>query len=172
MSYANPAPPEAPAVPSRDVVGLETCALPPNHRIQRSRRFGPLEIFPERIVRFPAGLLGFEELTEYLHVAPEALEPLTFLVALEDPEVAFPVLPANLCLSDYAPPLPSEALALIGLNPDEEPEVLVICSLAPDTGTLHANLQGPLVINCAMRVGCQVVLHDSQYNLRHLLGAG
>jgi len=141
------------------------------HLLQ-SRRFGPLEAPAERLVHFPAGLLGFEELTEFLMHAPEGLHPIRFLVACADPEIAFPILPAALCAADYAPQLPAEVRPLLGAGPADPLEVLALLTLVPETGTLHANLRGPVVINAATRRGCQVVLHDSPYSLRHLLGAG
>jgi flagellar assembly factor FliW len=136
-----------------------------------SRRFGRLTVTPERLVEFPAGLIGFEELREYLMVEETAWMPLRFLVACDDPELAFPVLPAPLCAPDYAPTFPAEAFGLIGALGGEPLEVLAVCTLAADTQTLHANLQGPILLNPATRLGCQVVLHDSPYSLRHLLGA-
>jgi flagellar assembly factor FliW len=139
-------------------------------RVLESRRFGRLEVIPDQVITFPAGLLGFEEFRDYLRVAPEALEPLTFLVACDDPEVAFPVLPASLCVPDYAPAFPTETWKTLGAGPGSPIEVLVILCVAPDVGTLHANLRGPLLINPASRIGCQVVLNDATYSLRHLLG--
>jgi flagellar assembly factor FliW len=137
-----------------------------------SRRFGRLEIRPDCVVNFPGGLLGFEEYQEYVRVAPETLAPLTFLVACDNPEIAFPVLPASSCMEGYAPALPPEALDVIGARQDERLEILAVVTLAPETGTLHANLRGPLLINPATGLGCQVVLHDDQYSLRHLLNGG
>jgi len=137
----------------------------------QSRRFGPLPVSAERVIAFPQGLLGFEELDRYLYLSLEALEPIAFLVSIDDPEVAFPVVPARLCLPDYAPALPAEALAELGSAPADPPLLLAICTLASDTGTFHANLKGPVVINLATRRGCQIVLHDSPYSMRHLLAA-
>ena len=138
-------------------------------RILQSQRFGPLEAPPDRLFHFPAGLLGFEEYTEYLLHAPETLYPIRFLVACGDPELAFPILSAVLCTADYAPPLPPEVWSLLGAGTEDLLEVLAVLTLDPETATLYANLRGPVVINPATKRGCQVVLHDSPYSLRHLL---
>lgn len=148
-----------------------SAAAGPGAGVLESRRFGRLELQAERLYYFSAGLIGFEELQTYLLVTPESLAPLRFLVACDAPELAFPVLPAHLCLADYAPVFPAEALARIGATSATALEVLAVCTLAQDTLTLHANLQGPLLINPATRQGCQVVLPESPYGLRHLLGA-
>jgi flagellar assembly factor FliW len=147
------------------------CPASSPSRVLENRRFGRLAVHPEQIVSFPAGLLGFEELHEYVLVAPEGLEPISFLVAMDDPDVAFPILPATLCMAGYAPSIPPDALETIGAGPEEHLELLAICTSAPDTGTLHANLRGPVVVNPATRKACQAVLHDTTYSLRHLLGA-
>jgi flagellar assembly factor FliW len=141
-------------------------------RVLQSRRFGPLAAPPDRLFHFPAGLLGFEEYTEYLLHDPEALYPIRFLVASADPELAFPVLAAVLCTPDYAPPLPPEVWSLLGAQTEDLLEVLAVLTLDPETATLHANLRGPVVINPATRRGCQIVLQDSPYSLRHLLSVG
>ena len=141
-------------------------------RILQCQQFGPLEAPPDRLFNFPAGLLGFEEFTEYLLHAPESLYPIRFLVACGDPGIAFPVLSAVLCTPDYAPPLPPDVWSLLGARTEDRLEILAVLTLDPDTATLHANLRGPVVINPATRRGCQVVLHDSPYGLRHLLSVG
>jgi flagellar assembly factor FliW len=169
MSGAPPA--AAPDIAFREEPDMPSpCTTTHPPRLLESRRFGRLEVDPARVVVFPAGLLAFEDLHEYLRVEPEALAPLAFLVACQDPEVAFPILPAAMCLAGYAPSFPAEALAAIGAGERDPLEVLAICAQAPDTGVLHANLRGPVLINPATRLGCQVVLHDSPYELRHLLG--
>jgi flagellar assembly factor FliW len=140
-------------------------------RVVRSRRFGHLEVRPDKIITFPTGLIGFEEYHEYILVQPDGLEPLSFLVACDNPEVAFPILAADLCSAGYAPTIPGDALDTVGAGAGEHVDILAICTTAPDTGTLHANLRGPVVVNTAAQLACQVVLHDSNYSLRHLLGA-
>jgi flagellar assembly factor FliW len=140
-------------------------------RSLESRRFGRLEVYPDQVLHFPHGLLGFEELQEFCILAPPPLQPLTFLVALDVPDVAFPILPARSCLPEYAPTLPADALDAVGAASPNSVNLLAICAVAPDTMTLHANLRGPLLINPQTRWGYQAVLHDSPYSLRHLLGA-
>jgi flagellar assembly factor FliW len=152
--------------------GAVTVAVDPGPLVIESRRFGRLEYQPDALVEFPSGLLGFEELRQYARVSPEALQPLAFLVSLEDPEVAFPVLPAAWAPPDYAPALPADALHVVGAAAGDPIELLLIVSVAPDTGTLHANLRGPVLINPATRNGCQIVLHNSSHSLRHILTPG
>jgi flagellar assembly factor FliW len=160
------------AIPGSAVAGARDPQGTGVPRVVESRRFGRLEIRPEAVIRFPAGLLGFEEFREYVLVQPDGLEPLSFLVACENPDLAFPVLAGELCHAGYAPTIPTHVLEAVGAAASRELEILVVCGMAPDTGTLHANLRGPVVLNPASRLACQVVLDDGAYSLRHLLGAG
>jgi len=167
------------------IPSVESCTIsraavetPPAHdkndtpRVLESRRFGRLEVWPDKIILFPAGVIGFEEFHEYVLVQPDGLEPLSFLVACDNPDVAFPILPGELCLAGYAPTIPADALEMVGAGAGGEMDILAICATAPDTGTLHANLRGPVVVNPSTRLACQVALHDGDYSLRHLLGSG
>lgn len=162
--------------PSAAVGSMRTdrryCASRALPRILETPRFGPLHVRPDAVIRCPAGLLGFEELHEYILVQPDGLEPLSFLVACENSDIAFPVLAGTLCQPGYAPVIPAHILETVGAATSQEVELLAICTMAPDTGTLHANLRGPVVLNPATRLACQVALDDSTYSLRHLLGAG
>ncbi len=160
------------APPPSAKTGRRTHGASATRRILESRRFGSLDVSPETVIRCPSGLLGFEEFQEYILVQPEGLEPLSFLVACENPDVAFPVLAGGLCQPGYAPAIPTHVLESLGAATRQEVEVLAICTMAPDTGTLHANLRGPVVLNPASRLACQVALDDGTYSLRHLLGAG
>lgn len=151
------------------LTSAEALGPAPALRVLESRRFGRLEVPAGALVAFPEGIPGFEDLRDYAWVAPDALEPLAFLVACQDPEVALPVLPAAWGPPGYAPRFPPEALRAVGAAPGDPLEVLLVITLAADTGTLHANLRGPILINRATRQGCQVVLPDPAYSLRHLL---
>ena len=104
----------------------------PTPRVLDSRRFGRMEVAEDQVLTVPAGLLGFEEYVEYCLLAPEALYPLMFLVVCDNPEVTFPVLPARMCLAEYAPALPQESLEAIGAHAGEPVEILAICALAQD----------------------------------------
>jgi flagellar assembly factor FliW len=169
--------PAVPAVEFRAVSGsgigakrpARTTGPPP---VVESRRFGRLEMRPETVITCSSGLLGFEEFREYVLVQPDGLEPLSFLVACRNTDVAFPVVAAALCQPGYAPVIPAHALETVGAASDQEIEILAICTMAPDTGTLHANLRGPVVLNPTRRLACQVVLDDGAFSLRHLVGAG
>ncbi|MFB3816363.1 MAG: flagellar assembly protein FliW [Candidatus Methylomirabilales bacterium] len=141
-------------------------------RMVESRRFGCVPVAEENVLRFPEGLPGFEGLREFLLVAPAELAPVQFLVPLADPEISFPILPARLCLADYAPAL--GAAELDGLQTDRPADLALYAILTFDQAheQVTANLRAPILLNPAARLGRQVILPDATYALRHALLAG
>ncbi|MBK8267501.1 MAG: flagellar assembly protein FliW [Planctomycetes bacterium] len=72
-----------------------------------------------------------------------------------------------LFVPDYRIAIKSEDLAQIGLAETGGSQVFVIVNKVEEM--LTGNLQGPLVINVATRVGKQLVLSDKKYSTRHPL---
>ena len=137
-----------------------------------SRRFGSVPLTEEAIVRFSEGLPGFEELREFLLLGPPDLAPVQFLVSLEDPEISFPILAAQLCLSDYAPELDGAELRALGVSDPSALAVYAILTFHHECERVTANLRAPVLINPSARVGRQVTLGDSTHSLRHALVGG
>ncbi|MFM7807660.1 MAG: flagellar assembly protein FliW, partial [Planctomycetota bacterium] len=80
---------------------------------------------------------------------------------------AFVVTDPCLWSQDFTVSLRREQTAEIGLPEGVTPQLLVIVNRR-DHG-ITANMQGPLVINPATRVGLQVVLADRRWTTRHEL---
>ncbi len=137
-----------------------------------SRRFGSVLVAEEEIVRFPEGLPGFEELREFLLLSPPDLTPVQFLVALQDPEISFPLLAAGLCLAGYAPRLDAGDLGGLGTADASGLAIYAILTFHPEGEEVTANLRAPILINPAARIGRQMTLVDSTYSLRHPLLGG
>ena len=58
-------------------------------------RFGKLEIAEDKIIKFPAGLLGFPHVKRYALLDYEET-PVKWLQAIDDPHVAFIVMDPTL----------------------------------------------------------------------------
>lgn len=132
-------------------------------------RFGAVEVPPERRYRFPEGVLGFESIREFVLLDHPGGGPLQWLQAVGHPALAFVVADPVLFFPDYRVPIRREDLEAIGLEDPVQGRVLVIL-LVPDDPTLAtANLQGPVVLNAAQRLGRQLVLPEGPYTTKHRL---
>jgi flagellar assembly factor FliW len=121
------------------------------------------EELPE--LTFPAGLPGFPELRRFaLAQWGDEDSPYSTLVALDDPEVRFLVVPPEVFFDDYAVQLPDDDAVALGLSEPDDALVLVLITLGERAEETTANLLGPLVVNSRSRTGAQVVLADSGYD--------
>ena len=130
-------------------------------------RFGQVEVDEAKLIVFPRGLLGFPLQKQYALVQTGASSAFYWLQAVDRAELAFVVTDPRLFLSDYKVPAKGEDLKQLDLEGADEAQVFVIVNKAD--GLLTGNLQGPLVINAATRVGKQLVLSDKRYSTRYPL---
>lgn len=128
-------------------------------------RFGTVEIDDDRIIEFPAGLLGFSNFRRYVLLQPDDDGIFLWLQSLDTPELAFVVTDPVSWVSDYNATIRREQMEALGLDRFEDAQVFVIVNR--DGRALTANLQGPLVINTRNRTAMQLVLAEKRWTTRH-----
>lgn len=130
--------------------------------------YGSVEVSPEKVITFPAGLVGFEQNTKYMLVHEnEAGSPVTYtLQSLETPALAFQIVEPSVIGFNYELAL-SDAENAILQSPAEEDVVVMQVLYKKETegkAELGANLRAPLVINTKARVGIQKVMETMRSN--------
>ncbi len=122
----------------------------------RSRRFGSFEISRASIVEIPQGLVGFPQLRHYVVLEHRPGSPFKWLLAIDDPELAFAV--ANPCelVAGYEPPLETAA-RLLETDPSDI-ALLVIVTIPRDPTLMTVNLMAPVVVDLRTRRARQIVL--------------
>ena len=133
----------------------------------QTTRFGPVEVEQQRVLEFPAGLLGFPQQKKYVLLQTNDEGNFFWLQSVDNPAVAFVVCDPLLFAPDYQVPARTEEFRAINLERVDEAQVFVIVNKV-DT-TLTGNLQGPLVVSASNRKGVQLVLSEKKYSTRHPL---
>lgn len=133
----------------------------------RTTRFGTLEIAPERVIKFPKGLLGFESFTRFCLLQPNDDACFFWLQSLDDAALAFVVTDPNMFVPEFAVPIRPEQAESLALARLEDAQVFVIVNKIG--AKLTANMQGPLVINAVQRTAEQFVLAEKKWTTRHEL---
>lgn len=118
-------------------------------------RFGPLEVNEDRIIRFPAGLLGFPRLNEYVLIDYKDT-PLKWLQAVKDPDVAFIVTDPKAIAGEGTITLGDDVVRFLGI--EREDDLAVLLMLRVDGDKVVANFNGPLAINSSRMLGVQAVI--------------
>ncbi|GBD88110.1 flagellar assembly factor FliW [bacterium BMS3Abin03] len=117
-------------------------------------QFGKLEYDENQIVKFPEGILGFEELKEYLLIKTDN-ELFYWLTSVDNPNVAFPLIGIRLIDSEFLEKPDSEAFGIVKL--DKDPLNITV------------NLKAPVYINQEIKEGFQTVLDEDKYPVSYQL---
>jgi flagellar assembly factor FliW len=128
-------------------------------------RFGRVRVEEDRLITFPAGLLGFTAYKTFALLQPDEDGAFLWLQSMEAPELAFVVTDPSMWIAQYRVPVRREQLEQLALEAVEDAEVFVIVNRYGEA--LTANLQGPLVVNPRNRRGVQLVLAEKRWTTRH-----
>ncbi|HVN25587.1 MAG TPA: flagellar assembly protein FliW [Syntrophorhabdales bacterium] len=109
----------------------------------------------DKVIMFPAGLLGFPHVKRYVLLDYEDT-PVKWLQAVDDPDVAFIVMQPTLVAQDYNLALDDATRHTLKLETEEDLAILTIVRV--EEGKLLANLKGPLLFNSRLKLGLQAVL--------------
>ncbi len=140
-------------------------------------RFGQLEVSDNKLIKMQKPILGFERLSLYCLVEKEEFRPFLWLQSVEDPAVAFIVVNPLVFFPDYRIEVHSNELAELMISRPSRVEAYAIVTIPKDASRMSANLQGPILINTENNRAKQLVLVNSDYQVRHsvfdaLEGAG
>lgn len=133
----------------------------------RTKPFGETEIDERQIISFPDGIPGFDCIKSFVLLDGEP--PFKWLQACEEESIAFILLPPESFLRSYEPRLSAGDLAAVGCESEEELLIFLIVTIPDNPAEMTANLQGPVIINPAVRTGRQAISANESYFVRHLI---
>lgn len=131
--------------------------------------FGEITIDDEKIIHFPAGIIGFPELTDFalVHDEERGVGAIHWLQSIQEPAFAMPVMDPLLVMPQYNPEVDDELLKNIGEIVESELLVLVTVTVPNDLTKMTVNLKGPIVINAVERKACQVIVEGEAYAVKY-----
>lgn len=125
----------------------------------------------ESVITFDEGIVGLPHLRRLVIVSQPEIVPFLWLASVEEPETAFLVMEPHSQFDNYAPALPAQVSARIGMQEKEQPLLLTIVRIMPEWQCSTVNLRAPLVIAPSSMRGTQLVLTESNYRLDEPLAA-
>jgi flagellar assembly factor FliW len=112
------------------------------------------------VVQIPYGLLGFEQVKNYVLLTNPQHDPFMWLQMAGGAKKAFLIVSPFLVMPDYQPDIPAEDAEFLDLAEPADALVLNICTVrGPGRATI--NLKGPLVFNRHTMVGKQVIPNNA-----------
>ncbi|MFP4417464.1 MAG: flagellar assembly protein FliW [Chitinispirillaceae bacterium] len=120
----------------------------------------------EDIIRFPAGIPGFEQRKEFVLVQIPEYLPFEWLVCTDGSKLRFAIINPMVFLPDYSPNVTKEQLADLQFEKPEDILLYTIVTIRDNPADSTANLIGPLFINRTRRLGKQVIIDDDRYSTK------
>lgn len=130
-----------------------------------SKRYGDLWVEPEQIYDFPHGLVGLHELKRFALVPFEG-SPFYLLHAFEG-DWSFLTVPTELISTVYEFQLDEATAQSLDITDMNDVAVLLIVNWTEERP--FVNLKAPLLLNTVNRKGCQYIIQDRDYPIRHPL---
>lgn len=131
-----------------------------------TKPYGQIDVDERQKLFFPFGILGFENLKNYILIDAEQ-HPFYWLQSLDVSEIAFVLINPLIFRPDYTIDVPQEELDEIQIENEDDTLVLTIVTIPENQSNMTANLQGPIVINKKSKQGRQAITTNRKWGIRH-----
>lgn len=135
----------------------------------KTKHFGDIDIDESKIIIFENGIFGFEDCKKFTLIYDSESDEkpvISWLQSIEESALALPVMNPFLIKPDYNPTVEDEVLWPLGESEEEDLVLLVTVTVPRDVEQMTANLKAPLVLNTETRKGVQVVVENSEYEIK------
>lgn len=136
----------------------------------KTTRFGTIQIDEHKIISFPKGIPGFENLRGFIILPVEGAKNIQWLQAVEEPAVTLLIIDPFQFFQEYTLNIPDADVQELDIKEITDALVLVTVTIPQgNPAGITANLVAPLVINTRLKKGKQVILTGSPYTTKHLI---
>lgn len=125
-----------------------------------------VELNSEDVLTFNEGLLGFQDLRQFVLLDDPNDDIFVWLQSCELPSIAFPVLEPELFGHKYNATLNRTDLESLKMKPEQVPAFLSIITIPDDPTQMTANIKAPIVINLEQKIARQCVLQDNHLAIK------
>ena len=135
-----------------------------------STRFGQIEIDRSLLFDFVAPIIGYDKNRLFALIDADPSSPFKWIQSIKDPELAFPITLCSYFDIDYNFEIQESEAELLELKNSEDLTALNIVSIPQDCPqNATVNLLAPVVINTANNKAMQVILKNTDYQIKHPL---
>lgn len=129
-----------------------------------TKLFGEIEVDDDKLIKFPQGIIGFPELTDFLLVHDSESEGgIRWMQSIQEPAFAMPVIDPLIVMPDYNPNIEDDLLTPLGDVNDDNTLVLVTITVPHEIENMTVNLKAPIIINGENRMANQLITDDEKY---------
>lgn len=133
-------------------------------------RFGDVEYDPANLLHFPAGMIGFPTLHDFIVMPNKKEGPLFWIQSIEDPQIAFVLTdPTNFFLDYQVTPGEYEK-NILQIADKDDCYILSVVTVPPDQ-IITLNLAAPIFFSPKTNRAMQIILEDNKYKSKTPLPA-
>lgn len=126
----------------------------------KTPHFGELVVSRDMIFHFDNGMLGFENLNNFVVVSEEESAPFKWLISIESPDIGFPMLSPWLIDLKYTPGNSYNVEKLV---------FFVVITLEDGQGKMTANMKAPVILDTDNLKGEQIILPFDKYSTHYII---
>lgn len=130
-------------------------------------RFGTFDIKDNKVIEFPWGLPGFEDLKKYIILEVSDTKPIYWLQSTENKFIALPVIVSFELLSDYNIYIKENELEGLYVESKNDLLILNVMVIPQDVKDMTINLAAPIVINVKHGIGKQIIIDAKELPIRY-----
>ena len=137
--------------------------------VAETKFFGTIDSEDDKIINFPNGIIGFENLKNFALIYDSEREErskISWLQSMEEPLMVLPVINPLDLMDAYTPTIEDELMKNIGDPADADLLIFVTLSIPSDLTLMTANLKAPFIINTVDRKAMQVIVENAEYPVK------
>ncbi len=124
-------------------------------------RFGSFDTKDNKMIEFPLGIPGFEELHSFIILEIAQTKPIYWLQSTENKHIALPVILTFEVLDDYYIDIRENELEDLFVESQNDLLVMNVVVIPENVEAMTVNLAAPIVINTRRGIGKQIIV-DAQ----------
>jgi len=128
-------------------------------------RFGEIEYNPANMLHFPEGLIGFEDLRDFVVMPNEKDGPLFWIQSVDDPQAAFILTSPTDFFYDYKVIPDGRERQKLGIGEQDDCFIISVVTVSPEH-TITMNLAAPVLFAPKTNRALQVILEGTQFSPR------
>ena len=126
-------------------------------------RFGEIEYDPNNTLQFPEGLIGFEELRDFVVMPNEKEGPLFWIQSVDDPQAAFILTDPTDFYFDYNVVPDGRERQKLGIDENGDCLIVSVVSVSTDR-KITLNLAAPILFAPETNRALQVILEGTNFS--------
>ena len=130
-------------------------------------KFGSFDTKDSKIIDFPAGLPGFEDLKKFIILEIKDTKPIYWLQSTEDCHVSLPVIITFEIFDDYNLDIRDNDLAELQFESKNDLLIMNVVVIPEEIEKMTVNLAAPIIINAKHGIAKQIIIDATDLPIRY-----